>query len=141
MLQRRCCKNRRRQGCCPSDMFSVTDINCGCQCNHCFWIVEGHKLSTADASKAYLQSWLESLAGTWVRLPGEIWPASWFNSNGAPRFKRPVTRLLKTFGHPEAGSHWERYLAKELVAMGGVPISEYPSTFTFPTYNIDCLCG
>eukprot|EP00435_Cladocopium_sp_Y103_P021086 s1173_g5.t1 len=38
----------------------------------------GHKISSADAIKAYLQSLLNSLAETWARLPREVWPASWF---------------------------------------------------------------
>ena len=47
----------------------------------------GHKISSADAIKAYLQSLLNSLAETWVRLPREVWPASWFGEDGRPLFK------------------------------------------------------
>ena len=29
------------------------------------------------------------------------------------------------YGHPEAGSHWERHLEKELLAMSATKISEF----------------
>jgi len=44
-------------------------------------LMKGHKITSADAVKAYLQSLLNSLAETWVRLPQEVWPDSWFNEN------------------------------------------------------------
>ena len=102
-----------------------------------FGLLKGHKLSSADAVKAYLQSWLESLVETWVRLPREVWPQEWFDSSGVPLYRKPVIRLLRSlYGHPESGSHWERHLTKELMAMGGVPIEEYGSTFVFPDYHL-----
>lgn len=45
-------------------------------------LIKGHKMSTADAVKAYLQAVLNSIAETWVRLPREVWPAEWFNEDG-----------------------------------------------------------
>ena len=102
----------------------------------CFGLMSGCKVSTADAVKAYLQSELKSLCATWVRLPREVWPDDWFWPSGEPRYRRPVVRLHKSlYGHPEAGSHWEKHLNKELVAMGGVPIDEFASTYVFPSYN------
>ena len=101
-----------------------------------YGLMKGHRISSADAIKAYLQSWLDSLAETWVRLPREVWPQEWFHSDGTPKYRRPVIRLLKSlYGHPEAGFHWERHLAKELKSMGGIPIEEYPSTYVFPNYD------
>ena len=61
-----------------------------------YGLLKGHKLNSADAIKAYLQSWLDSLAETWVRLPRGIWPSSWFNADGTPKYRRPVIRLLKS---------------------------------------------
>ena len=58
-----------------------------------FGLFEGHKLSSADAVKAYLQSELKSLAATYIRLPRELWPESWFTPSGYPRFKRPIAQI------------------------------------------------
>ena len=101
-----------------------------------YGLVQRHKITSADAVKAYLQSLLNSLAETWVRLPREVWPESWFDEHGRPRYKRPVIRLLRSlYGHPEAGAHWERKLEQELLDMGAVRVPEYPSTYTFPSYG------
>ena len=62
-------------------------------------------ITLADAVKAYLQSLLNSLAETWVRLPREVWPECWFDKDGRPLFKRPVILLLRSlYGYPEAGA-------------------------------------
>ena len=61
-----------------------------------YGLMKGHRISSADAIKAYLQSWLDSLAETWVRLPREVWPQEWFHSDGTPKYRRPVIRLLKS---------------------------------------------
>ena len=88
-----------------------------------FGMLKGHKITPADAVKAYLQSLLNSLAEIWVRLPKEVWPESWFFKNGRPLFRRPVIRLLRSFyGHPEAGAHWERKLEQELLDMGAIKV-------------------
>ena len=101
-----------------------------------YGLMQGHKITSADAVKAYLQSLLNSLAETWVRLPREVWPESWFDEHGRPRHKRPVIRLLRSlYGHPEAGAHWERKLEQELLDMGAVRVPEYTSTYTFPSYG------
>ena len=101
-----------------------------------FGLLQGHTISTADAVKAYLQSWLQSHAATWVRLPKEVWPAEWFGADGRPKYRRPVIRLWRSlYGHPEAGSHWERHLEKELLAMSATMISEFPSTYIFDNYG------
>ena len=101
-----------------------------------YGLLKGHKISSADAIKAYLQSVLNSLAETWVRLPREVWPETWFDSNGKPLYRRPVIRLLRSlYGHPEAGAHWERKLEQELVNMGATKIPEFPSTYVFPSYG------
>ena len=66
----------------------------------------GHKTTTADAIKAYMQSLLESKCAPWVQLPPELWPDSWKG-----KFSKPMELLVKSlYGHPEAGAHWERHL-------------------------------
>ena len=61
-----------------------------------FGMLKGHKITSADAVKADLQSLLNSLAETWVRLPKEVWPEPWFDKDGRPLFRRPVIRLLRS---------------------------------------------
>ena len=102
----------------------------------CFGLMRGCKVSTADAVKAYLQSDLNSLCATWVRLPKEVWPETWFDKQGNPLYKRPVVQLRRSlYGHPEAGSHWQEHLEAALVSMGGQKIPEFPSTFVFPDFG------
>ena len=101
-----------------------------------FGLFEGHKLSSADAVKAYLQSELKSLAATYIRLPRELWPESWFTPSGYPRFKRPIIRLRKSlYGHPEAGAHWQQFLEEQLCLLGAVKVEEFASTFTIHTFG------
>ena len=45
----------------------------------------GNRATSADAVEAYVQADLRSLCETWVRLPGETWPASWVG-----RCRRPL---------------------------------------------------
>ena len=52
-----------------------------------FGLLQGHTISTADAVKAYLQSWLQSHAATWVGLPKEVWPPEWFGADGRPKYR------------------------------------------------------
>ena len=59
-------------------------------------MLKGHKITSADAVKAYLQGLLNSLAETWLRLPKEVLPESWFDKNGRPLFTRPVIKLLRS---------------------------------------------
>ena len=101
-----------------------------------YGLLQGHCISTGDAVKAYLQSWLESNAATWVRLPKEIWPSSWYDASGKPMYRRPVIRLWRSlYGHPEAGSHWERHLERELLSLGASKVAEFPSTYIFDNYG------
>ena len=65
-----------------------------------------------------------------------MWPDEWFGSDGKPLYKRFVIRLWRSlYGHPEAGSHWERHLEKERLAMSATKISEFPSTYVVDEYG------
>ena len=107
-----------------------------------FGMLEGHKVTSADAVKAYLQALLKSLAKTWIRLPKQVWPKEWFNEDGTPKYQRPVIELLQAlYGHPEAGSHWQMQFEEAIKKhMNAVPIEEYPSMFLFPEFGGLCLC-
>ena len=87
----------------------------------------GHKSTTCDAVRAYVQSLLKSKHKTWVRIPKELWPASWKG-----RYTAPMCLLDKAlYGHPESGGHWENHLTEAVKAMGGSPVAEHPSSFWF----------
>ena len=58
----------------------------------------------ADAEQAYVQAKLLG-AETWVALPEEAWPKDWFKSDGTPKYRRPVVRLIQAlYGHPDSGA-------------------------------------
>ena len=42
--------------------------------NFAYGMIPGHKTTTADAVKAYVQSMLDSKCATWVQLPPKLWP-------------------------------------------------------------------
>ena len=88
----------------------------------------GHKTTVADAVRAYVQSLLKSKHRTFVRIPKELWPKSWFDKG----YLNPVCLLVRAlYGHPEAGAHWERHLTKIITKLGGKPVGSHPSTFWF----------
>ena len=92
--------------------------------------IRGHKVTAADAIKAYVQSTLKSKHVTWIELPPELRPTSWQG-----KFRRPVVILNKAlYGHPEAGAHWERHLEDVVVKQGkAIKLSpEFPSNYFFP---------
>jgi len=108
-----------------SSPTSVQDVNC----NLAYGAVPGNATTAADAQRAYVQADLKSKFETWVSIPRELWPAAW-HSKG---FHRPMCLLKKAlYGHPESGGHWEAHLTKAVVAIGGKPVPDHPSSFFFP---------
>ena len=94
--------------------------------------VPGHKTSSADAVKAYVQALLKAKQPTWVQIPKELWEDDWHQ-----RFKQPVCLLVKAlYGHPESGSHWERHLTEIIKEMGGEAVPEHPSSFFIPASGL-----
>ena len=94
--------------------------------------VPGHKTTTADAVKAYVQFMLASTCATWVQLPPDIWPKDWKD-----KYSKPMVLLIKSlYGHPEAGAHWERHLERIIRNMGGEPVPEFPSSYYFPSSKL-----
>ena len=69
-----------------------------------YGMISGHKCTTVDAIKAYVQSDLNSKFATYIEIPKYLCPPHWRSMN------RPVVKLIKAlYGHPEAGGHWERH--------------------------------
>ena len=65
---------------------------------------------------------------TWVSIPREQWPKSWFNERGEPKYVNPVCRLLKAlYGHPDSGGIWEQHCDKHLVDIGFVETPSWRS--------------
>jgi len=97
-----------------------------------YGIIPGHKITQADAIRAYVQSYLKTKCETWVSIPRELWPDEWYDENGVPLYERPMCRLIKAlYGHPESGGHWERHLEEAITAIGGEKIEGHQSSFYF----------
>jgi len=94
--------------------------------NIAYGMLPGHKTTSADAVKAYVQSLLKSKQATWISLPPELWPPEWKG-----KFKKPMVLLVKSlYGHPESGAHWQNHLEKIIhEKMDGVPIADQPSSY------------
>ena len=102
--------------------------------------LKGSKASTRDAKKAYIQSWIDvpGRPRTWVRLPKFLWPASWFNSDGSPKYRDPVCILKKSlYGHPEGGPIWDKKMKKCMTKCGFVSLDGSPGFFYHPVLNVE----
>ena len=92
-----------------------------------YGILFGHKVTVADAIKAYVQSLLKSKDPTYLEMPKHLVPDKF------KHIDRPCFRLVRAlYGHPEAGGHWERHLTLIVKALGGRPVNGHPSCFWFP---------
>ena len=80
-------------------------------------------VSCADCVQAYLQCKL--YGNTWVILPFELWLPEWKQKYD------PLIDSSHFYGHPQSGNLWQAHLEKQLLAMNGVPIEQYPSNFVF----------
>ena len=73
-----------------------------------------------------MQSLLDSMYDTYVRIPRELWPQEWIDAG----MTAPCCKLNKAlYGHPEAGGHWEAHLHQAVVACGGIAIQNHPSSY------------
>ena len=89
--------------------------------NMTLWFGLRTVVSCADCAQAYLQCRLDENTG--VILPFELW---------LPEWKQRAVQLVKSlYGHPQSGNLWQAHLERQLVAMNGVPIQEFPSNFVF----------
>ena len=101
----------------------------------------GHNLQQADAEQAYIQANLEG-EETWVELPEAAWRHSehehlFLTPEGKPKYTRPSVRLRKAlYGHPDAGTCWERYCDRCVLSQGFEPIPDWPSCYFHPKYKL-----
>ena len=101
---------------------TIVSVNCAVA----YGILPGHKLTAADAVKAYVQSDLNSKHPTYIDIPKHLCPKKWAH------LKKPCFRPIKAlYGHPEAGGHWERHLEKIVRQLGGKIVPSHPSCFFF----------
>ena len=102
-----------------------------------YGMLPGHKITVADAIRAYIQSLLKSKHKTWVRIPRELWP---IDGSWEGRYNRPMCLLERAlYGHPESGAHWEHHLKLVLQQMQGVSVDGHHSLFWFPQQKL-LLC-
>ena len=108
----------------------------------CYGCFPGHSIEQADAEQAYVQADLTGTE-TWVAIPEEAWPDSWWNypegmdrstreakALRTPKYDRPCCRLLKSlYGHPDAGTMWEAHCHRCLLRQGFIPITSWPSCY------------
>ena len=77
----------------------------------------------ADAIRAYCQALLVGVP-TWVRLPRDRWPAAW------TKMHDPVVPLrLALYGHPDAGTCWEKHCDAKLGEKGFSPVIGWPGCY------------
>ena len=104
--------------------------------------IKRHRIEQADAEQAYIQA---DLVGkdTWVSLPETAWPSKWYEDpkwaeealtkgldRGKCKYHRPVVQLKKAlYGHPDAGTMWEKHCHKRCLHVGFEPIPNWPSCY------------
>ena len=98
-----------------------------------FGCLPGHNVQLADAIQAYIQAPLSGVA-CWVELPDEAWPPQIEKR----KYRRPVVRLLRAlYGHPDAGTMWEKHCDTAVKKLGFVPIGpNWPSMYHYGKLNL-----
>ena len=103
--------------------------------------IPGNDLQQADAEQAYIQADLEG-EETWVHLPPEAFRDTEHESkfvapDGNMIHERPCVRLLKAlYGHPDAGSCWERHCDTRAATCGFQKVPDWPSCYWHPQYKL-----
>ena len=95
--------------------------------------MNGRDIEQADVVHAYAQVKLEGKE-TWICIPPASWKARpdlfYHNVTGEPLYKRPCVRLIPAlYGHPDAGSRWERHCDTELAKKGFEPVPNWPTCY------------
>ena len=105
----------------------------------------GNNIMQADAVQAYVQARLEGKE-TWVLLPDECIENDlahrhlFFDKHGNRLFRQPCVQLIKAlYGHPDAGSCWERHCDARMKAGGFLPIANWPSSYFHPVLKLKLM--
>ena len=94
---------------------------------------EGYTIQQSDCLKAYIQAELKGV-DTFVRLPKDWWPPSWFKKDGTSLYNKPYVRLVKAlYGHPIAGECWHQKFASALNDLHFYEVEAWPSVFVNET--------
>ena len=98
-----------------------------------FGCLPRHNVQLADAIQAYIQAPLSGVA-CWVELPDEAWPPQIERR----KYRRPVVRLLRAlYGHPDAGTMWEKHCDTAVKKSGFIPIGpNWPSMYYYGKLNL-----
>ena len=97
--------------------------------------MKGFNGTLRDAEAAYLQALIDTptRTPTFVSLPREWWPDSWFHDGAQrqrPKYRNPYCRLLRAFyEHPEAGALWEKTLQGIMADEGWTSLSNHGGVF------------
>ena len=123
-------------GATPSSMASA-------QCSLWVGALKKSSISARDAKKAYTQSFIDALGRprTWLRLPKFLWPKSWFNADGSPKYKDPVCVLKRALcGHSESGPIWDKKMHNVMGLCGFEPVGEgSPGAIYHPGKNAEMI--
>ena len=110
---------------CPATMAA------GKMCD-AYGMLPGHALQVSDGESAYTQAKLLGPT-TWVRIPKDQWPQAWVDAG----YDDPVCPLiLALYGHPDAGTFWEKHCEARLIEVGFIRVPEWPSVFYHPKYKL-----
>ena len=95
-------------------------------------------VSVCDALQAYFQARIDQpgRVPTYVELPRDWWPSSWFHDGdpNRPKYVRPVCPLCRAlYGHPEAGALWSRCSLQFLEILGGLLCRRGPASTSILT--------
>ena len=97
----------------------------------CYGSFEGHECMQEDAEQAYVQAELKG-PKTWVLLPTEAWPAHWHG-----KWRKPVVVLKRAlYGHPDAGTFWEKHCDGCLRRGGFQAIESWQSCYWHPQLRL-----
>ena len=90
-------------------------------------LVTHYKLVMANPPIPKLSYWVR------VRLPRDQWPQAWIDAG----YEDPACPLiLALYGHPDAGTFWERHCEAKLIEVGFIRVPEWPSVFYHPKYRL-----
>ena len=107
--------------------------------------MKGFQAILRDAETAYLQALIDTPTRTpsFVELPREWWPDSWFHDGSArmrPKYVRPHCHLLRAvYGHPDAGAFWEATLTAIMQQQGWTTVPGSGSVFLHQPSHAICV--